>query len=493
MERNLLWGKVLIYVMLTSGCLSSTENLRLSDSDNSNPIDGNLSYFDIEEIEKIEKIELSLDSFEIADNEAVFDSDNPNSSDVPSAAIVENTENLKAEVMSLISFCRKSSVKPLEKSKPFVIVSNYHVDKQIEHFASKRTHFIQTSLKRAEPYIDEIKKIFSDLNLPEELAYLPLIESGFNNIAVSNKGATGMWQFMPGTAKWMGMKLDTWVDERKDPIIAAKKAAKYLKFLYEKFDCWYLSLAAYNYGGFNLRKAMKRGGTTDYFELIEKSVMPKETSDYVPKFIASIIMIKNAEKFNIDYKEEQADYRYVHIPFMASVHHVSKTANIDINTFSKLNPALRTRFVPASNYNYEVRLPIENAEILAMNMETLKQQSKTNYVIYYIKAGDSLSLIADRYGVTMPMIMSINGINNPNRIWQGQRIYIPSTGYYANQVVAKQVNKQPVNNIGFYRVRKGETLSHIAIKFGVSQVHLTKLNNIKDPSFIKEGDLLRIK
>ncbi|HPO50542.1 MAG TPA: transglycosylase SLT domain-containing protein, partial [Spirochaetota bacterium] len=274
-----------------------------------------------------------------------------------------------------------------------------------------------------------MKKVFKEADIPEELAYLPLIESGFVNFARSNKGATGMWQFMPGTAKWMGMKMDSFIDERKDPIIACKFAAKFLNFLYEKLGDWHLVLAAYNHGGRNIINELKKTKTNYFYDLVKAKTTPKETRDYVPRFVASVMIIKDLEKYSFSSIDESSDYEYYKFPFSAPAFVIAKRSNLKVEEFLRLNPALRDGYVPDPKYNYFVRLPKKNLDILLENYEELKKDASLCYVPYYIKQGDTLSEIALRYGISTAFLLKINRVTNANRLFPGQKIYIPLRGY----------------------------------------------------------------
>lgn len=325
----------------------------------------------------------------------------------------ENIENIEDKI--------------IEKDiKIFNIITNENVEKYIKFWSTpKKIMFIQEALNRAKPFIREIKKIFKEDGLPEELAYLPIIESGFKNNAYSRAKAVGPWQFILHTGRWIGMKIDMWIDERRDPIISARYAAKYLKFLYNTFNDWYLALAAYNYGGFNIKKSIKKVKINDYFELIKHRVLPYETRSYVPSFIAVLNIIKDKENYNIQYDEEEPSYDYILLPFMVPAYLVSKNANLDYKKFCELNPSLIAGFIPEKDYQYHIRLPKENIEILNSNIEKLEKESFYSYIPYNVKKGDTLSEISAKFGIPISIIVHINNIKNPSFLRIGQKIYIP--------------------------------------------------------------------
>ena len=328
---------------------------------------------------------------------------------------VLNERVVLPSIESLIDLSEPVAKSEIQQSMPLII--NGYV-----------TNFIKASVRRGSPYLKEMKAIFREYGIPEDLVYLPVIESGFKNYAYSSAKAVGMWQFIPDTAKWIGMNVNSWIDERRDPIIACRYAAKYLKFLYDVFEDWYLVLAAYNHGGFNIKKELKSIGSIEYYDLVRTKVTPAETRGYVPSLMAVLYILKHHDEYGIDMPDDDGltqDYDYVHVPFMAQSGMVAKYSGITVAEFNNLNPALSLGFTPDKKYKYKVRVPKNKGKILTANMDKLKSNSYSNYISYYVKSGDSLSGIAYKYGVSMNVLMKINNITNANKIKINQRIFIP--------------------------------------------------------------------
>ncbi len=385
-----------------------------------------------------------------------------------------------------------------------VIMNNY-VDGYLTFMSTKRLDFVRESVKRGSPYLAEMKSIFAEYNIPQDLVYLPVIESGFKNYAYSSAKAVGMWQFIPDTAKWIGMNVNSWIDERRDPIIACRYAAKYLKFLYDVFEDWYLVLAAYNHGGLNIKKEMKKIGSREYYDLVRTKATPAETRGYVPSLMAVLYMLKHCDKYEIAMPDNEMfvqNYDYISVPFMAQSHLIAKYSDMTVKEFNSLNPALNQGFTPDKKYKYQVRIPKNKKDKLVSNMEQLKKSSYSNYISYYVKSGDSLSSIAYRYGISMNVIMKINHIENANNIKINQRIYIPNT----NAAVAKQSNEdkpigtaqaqaaspQPKTTVTTHVVKSGETLSSIAYRYGVTIGSIRAANSIRNDNNIQIGQKLKI-
>ncbi|MBP7553952.1 MAG: lytic transglycosylase domain-containing protein, partial [Spirochaetes bacterium] len=300
-------------------------------------------YTNIQDINKIDRIGVDeLREYNISVEEAyirgIFSEGDIDSSsdidavDVDSEAVLELCDNSTDAVVGKILAKDMTAEKSddvsddivVDKMSVFPMEINSYVEKYVDYFLTTKINFLKMSLKNAEPYIKEMKAIFIENGLPEELAYLPLIESGFVNHAFSRAKAVGMWQFIPDTGRWLGMQMNMWVDERRDPIISAGYAARYLKFLYEKFDDWYLALAAYNHGGFNVKKGLKKIKTRNYYDLVKYKAIPAETQSYVPSFVAGLYIIKNISAYDIDYKEEDGNLGYCKLPFMAPANLVAK-------------------------------------------------------------------------------------------------------------------------------------------------------------------------
>lgn len=378
---------------------------------------------------------------------------------------------------------------PAGKDKSvFPFEMNELVREQIIYLTETKRDFMIRSIKRAEDYVYDMRLILREAGLPEELVYLPIIESGFNYHAYSIRGAAGMWQFMPATASWIGMKRNEWMDERLDPLISCKYAAVYLNTLYELFGDWYLALASYNYGRGNVSRALRKIDNRDYYTLIEKKIIPVETQKYVPRFKAVVYIMNNLEEFGFEYNEKITEYQYVNLDFTSTVRLTAQYSGLSQRDFLSYNPAIRSQFVPGGRIKYSVRLPKENAEILVSNLLKLKNESFSDFVVYSIKKGDNLSSIAQYFGVSVNNIMTINGITNSNRIWEGQRIYIPISGN------VRSVQNTVTNTAGLtHIVGNGETVSEIALRYGVSADIIARLNNLNSSYFIKAGQVLKIR
>jgi len=358
------------------------------------------------------------------------------------------------------------------------------IDRIAEFFAGRESQRFQYFLDNFAYYKDHIAPILKEYNLPEELIYLPLIESGYNPNAYSYAHAAGLWQFIAGTGARYGLRRNWWIDERRDPIKATHAAAKYLKKLYEEFDDWFLALAAYNAGELRIWRAIKREGTRDYFKL--KS-LPRQTRDYVPTFMAGMLIAKNPEKYGLNGNgKEKWEWEEVVVNRSYEFDDIARACGVDVNIIKRFNPELRRWVTPPNENNYVLRVPVGKGAALLENIEKLPEapaRQQTEWISHRVKKNETLSAIAKKYGTTVSAIVSANHIKKASQIRVGQVLVIPTDSYY----------KRPIEESATrHTVKKGETLSSIAARYKLSVATLRALNNLQDDTIIP-GTVLKLK
>ncbi len=255
-----------------------------------------------------------------------------------------------------------------------------------------------------------MKNLLKENGLPEDLVYLSLIESGFNPYAYSRSKASGPWQFIYLTGKKYGLKVNWWVDERRDPEKSTIAAAKYLKDLYDMFECWYLAAAGYNAGENKIASAMKRYRTEDFWELTKYRYLKKETKDYVPQMIAAALIAKDPEKYgftNIEY-EEPLRYDKVKVPGLTPLSLISQACEVSLDEIKDLNPELRRGVTPPGETEYEIKIPSGAKERFLRNFETLQPLRKFQFKTHMVKKGETLPKIARLYRVEVEPILEPN-------------------------------------------------------------------------------------
>jgi membrane-bound lytic murein transglycosylase D len=399
----------------------------------------------------------------------------------------------------------------------------------IRYFAAKRRSFARIVLGRSALYFDMFKEKLNEYDLPIELRFLAVVESGLRPQVKSRAGALGLWQFMYRTGLYYGLEENTYIDERMDPEKATDAACRFLKKLYNIYGDWNMALAAYNAGPGNVNKAIKRsGGKTTYWEI--RPFLPAETQGYVPNFIAVTYFLTYHAEHNVIPME--AKVHNIHLDTVClreGVHmnSIAKLVNWDIEEIKALNPVFKTTFIPKSEmgrcligpfdkistiagledslYKVEksiyapvivppvINLPqvsdsIETDSTASTVLDSLPQPLPQYLQTHKVKSKENLKNIALLYGVTIEKIMEWNNLSSTN-IYVGQRLKI-----YTSEppVVVKQVTPPPPAK-KYYAVRSGDTFGKIAQRHNLTQGQLQRLNPGVNISRLSIGQRLRIK
>ncbi|WP_373070924.1 transglycosylase SLT domain-containing protein [Sulfurimonas sp.] len=347
-------------------------------------------------------------------------------------------------------------------------------------------HFFQ-AMDDAYIYIPEIKKILSQHNIPAEFLYLAMAESNFSNRAYSKKRAAGLWQFMPRTGKSFGLKIDEYVDERRDPIKSTKAAAKYLSSLHERFGKWYLAAIAYNCGGGRLSKGIKEAKTDDLSVLLnpKKKYLPRESRLYIRKILA-LALIGYDDKFLLESEYAHLLNRAsafsmstIQLPSGESLRRFSKTIDLPLGTLKKLNRHLKYDFVPPYKEDYEVYIPY--VKLSEFKQKYKRDSVKNIYKVHVVSNGDNLSYIGKKYGVPYKVIMDFNNLKH-TRLKLRQKLVIPID-------LTSKTTK--IKTKHYYLVKKGDTLESISKAHRVSIQNIKKQNKLRG-SLIKVGERLKL-
>ena len=360
----------------------------------------------------------------------------------------------------------------------FEIKRNSKVERYIRRFSGKGKENFAVVLKRSGKYLPEIRETLRSEGVPQDIAYLPIIESGFNPRAVSKMNAVGLWQFIRPTGLKYGLRINHWVDERMNAEKSTLAAARYLRKLFDEFGSWELALAAYNCGEKRVAKAIRRTGSTDFWTVSRR--LPRETRNYVPKFNAALIIAKNPEKYGFRITETWKDYEAVSVPPRKSLAEIANLLDMGYKDISNYNPSLIGLSTPPGE-NYELKVPKGYGEkLLAVKseVETLKDVRtpfRTRPTRYRVRPDDSLWKIARKFGTSVEKLKYANNLSS-SIIRPGQRLKIPTRG---NVIYVK------------HRIRPGENIYVLAKRYGTSIDEIKRANNLKG-SLIIAGKTLSI-
>ncbi len=387
---------------------------------------------------------------------------------------------------------RFTAVTGMHKAIPLVM--NKYVKQEIKNFQTRERRFFLNSYKRSGRYRQEIVKALAAAGLPEELSWLPLIESGFKVRALSRARALGLWQFIPSTGYKFGLKRDVWIDERLDPEKSTKAAIAYMNELHNIFGDWTTVLAAYNCGEGTVLKAIRRQRINyldNFWDLYNR--LPMETARYVPRFLATLHIIKNPEKYGFKLPKVDPPYEFeqVKLDRQLSLGSVAKALGISSRVLKDLNPELRYSVTP--DEEYELKVPPGKASILLAKLDSLKPWSPPHrYALRYrIRRGETLSVIAKRYGSSVRAIMMANNLHSKHFIRAGKVIKIP-VGKRKVASLRRFDRRKGLLPGGRYVVQKGDSLWLIARRFRVSTSTLRRLNNLSS-NCIYVGQILRVR
>jgi membrane-bound lytic murein transglycosylase D len=316
-----------------------------------------------------------------------------------------------------------------EERPAIPVVMNPKVERFIKYFQTKGSWYFAKWLDRTNDYGDLIRGILRKEGLPEDLFYLALIESGLSPKARSKANAVGIWQFIKPTGVRYGLRVDRWIDERRDPEKSTRAAARFLKDLYEEFGSWEMAMAGYNAGEGRVRRSIKRYGTSDYWVLSKyrRGALRRETRSYVPKFMAAMMIAKDPTKYGFDQvkREELAGYELVAISTPTDLRVIAKAAGVGIKEIRRLNPELINWFTPPEYPGYKIKIPGDAAEDFHINFAKIPKPERLRFLRYRLKPGDTIYALALKYGTKVSRIMYFNNLKNPRRIRAGKIIVIP--------------------------------------------------------------------
>ncbi|UCF79748.1 MAG: LysM peptidoglycan-binding domain-containing protein [Candidatus Eiseniibacteriota bacterium] len=409
---------------------------------------------------------------------------------------------------------------------------NQDVKKWLDFYVQDGSKVFGKWLSRSRQYLDMVQSILASEGMPTELAYLILVESGFDLRARSWKHAVGPWQFILGTARLFGLRVDPWIDERCDLERSTVAAARYLRQLYSEFESWPLALAAYNTGEGRVRRAVMKQNTRDFWSLR----LPRQTKDYVPQFMAALHIVSEPEKYGFnDHLPAPVSFEEVMVFGPVDLRDVAAVCGASLDSMRVLNPAFRNYVSPARKGGTKVRVPagkgeeylsrLARDEIQAERADSWSRsgsgghpgaeeelrgeadpaaQSSLSrryeyefppvedelYITYRVRKGDCLYTIARNFGVSVQAIQEFNEIGKRNIIRPGQKLLVPREDVKLSRRSSQKGGKRSAEVV--HVVRSGDTLHSISRSYGVSVKDIVRWNSVRNPRLIRPGQKLAI-
>jgi membrane-bound lytic murein transglycosylase D len=349
--------------------------------------------------------------------------------------------------------------------------------------------WIEAVRERSLAYSSYIRSRIHFYGVPEELFYLPFIESEYSPKAVSRSGAAGLWQFMRNSVDGYDIRIDEWIDERKDFMKSTDAALRKLRSNHDRFGDWLLAIAAYNCGAGAMDRAVKAGGSRDYWVLRERGALPPETATYIPKFLAVVSVAMHAGRNGLETPWTQSVQwvrisldRPVDISMLASV------AGVPLDTMKIGNPELRYGVTPPEG-RYAVKVPVEAEE--GVRKALASREQLMNVYMHMVRSGDTVSAISRHYEVPVAMVTRLNPGLNPDKIRIGQTIVVPAFKD-KKPYVSEQAQVDELSFSGSHVVVKGDTLWSLSLRYGVQPEVLAARNGMNLSSVLREGMTLHV-
>ncbi len=372
----------------------------------------------------------------------------------------------------------------------FDIPDNHLVDFYRKRYSSEEwLNWLDSVFTRAKVYRDHIVSRIEYFNLPPELLFLPVIESAFRVNAISRSGAVGLWQFMENSIEPYNLRINEWLDERKDFWKATDASLQKLKYNFSQLGDWFLALAAYNCGLNKVKSVIEQTGIRNYWVLSERGLLPIETIHYVPKFLAvvEILMYPGRNGISISW-EKSIKWKRVELDQAVDLRVLSEESGLTMDILRKGNAELHYGITPPPSSGYMLKIPEQHYEQV---LHTLKQKKEKlmRFYIHTIQSGDTFYALAEHYGIPVALIQKYNPRVNPKALRVGMEIVIPA--YRQVEPYRREILKKAAFT-GTYTVKRGDTLWAIARRFATTPEEIARENGLSVNGIILDGMRLKV-
>lgn len=426
-----------------------------------------------------------------------------------SSTVIRQKDDLRLLIArKILDIYTGKRVSTIGKQSEIPLILNADVEKEIRSFQTVERSFFERSYERAGYYLPIMKQQLRQAGIPEELAWLPLVESGFQVHALSKARALGPWQFIPSTGYKYGLNRDLYIDERMNVEKSTQAAIAYLTDLHGLFGDWLTALAAYNCGEGRVLKVISRQQIDylDHFWDLYRQ-LPYETARYVPRFLATLHIVKNPKKFGMNLPDPYAKpiaFETVRTNRTMKLFDIACQLGISTDTLVMLNPELRHQITP--DRPYDLKIPQGMGQQYALVADQIKEskppapperERKTKVVKYKVKQGDTVAAISKRFGVSSKSLMAANGMKSEGQLTTGKVLKIPVKTKEKGTAVASGKKGKPKKAaaepaVVKHTVKKGETLTQIAKRYGTTPGAIQKMNHLQTTQ-LKSGQVLKIR
>ncbi len=377
----------------------------------------------------------------------------------------------------------------------FPVVLNKQVNMYLKLFQGRQKRQFARWLARSGKYVAMMEKELEKAGLPKDLVYLAMIESGYNPLACSRSKAVGLWQFMKATGRQYNLKVDKYVDERRDAFKSTRAAVNYLGDLYKEFGDWHLAVAAYNGGPGKVRSGLRRHKVSTFWDLASKKHLRLETKRYVPKLIATLLIAKEPKKYgfyNIVY-QAPIEYETITVGPGMSLDAIALVSDSTKKEIKNLNHELRRSKTPGNVTRYEVKIPTNRAEIAQKNISRLHSIVSTGYKTHKIRKGDTLTKVCKKYGINKTTILKVNNLRS-SKLTRGRNLRIPysTISYQLLPEGSSDAMAAYRDNLVLHRIKRGDTIGKIATQYQVPQEMIVAWNGLKNAHSIRAGQQLAL-